>query len=273
MPPDRVFIIAEAGINHCGDWLRALDLVDAAHAAGADAVKFQIYHADTMLHGDRKTLKACELSDAAHRAVKAHCDEIGIQWMASCFDEAAVDLCVELGASIIKVGSGEITNLPLMAHIGRTGRRLILSTGMSELDDIFQAVAAFKAAGGVKDDLALLHCVSNYPTSPQHCNLKAMFTLRRNFTCPVGFSDHTAGLGAAAVAAVAMGASIIEKHFTVRPDCPDAAVSLSAEELRVYVAAIRNAESMLGTGEKVLQPGELQMLRKARGRWYRPEAA
>lgn len=269
---DPVFIIAEAGVSHNGQWTRALDLCDMAKSCGADAVKFQVYHADTMLHGDRDLLKRCELPDTAHRAVKAHCDEIGIEWMASCFDVQAVVLCAYLGAKRIKVGSGEITNLPMLEHIGKIGKPLILSTGMSDLTDVFKASMAYRDGGGHREGLTLLHCVSNYPTEPEHCNLKAIDVLRRNFFGPVGFSDHTVG-HEAAVAAVALGARVIEKHIMLDADCPDVAVSLGPEDFAHYVHAIRATEVMLGSGAKVLQPGEGEMRKRARGRWYREGSA
>lgn len=262
----RCEIIAEAGINHCGDWMKALDLVDAAFDAGADAVKFQIYHAEQMIKGDKDALRKYELSTQAHKAVSAHAREIGIEWFASVFDIEALHVAMACGAKRVKVGSGEITNFPLLAAIGATGLPLILSTGMSVMDDIFQAVAAFKGAGGSK--LTLLHCTSNYPTQHNQCNLQGIAALRRNFFCPVGFSDHTTSFDAA-VAAVAFGASVIERHFTIVPDCPDKAVSLYPEELKGYVATIRRTEEMMGDGDRnTLQPGEQEMQDKARGRWF-----
>lgn len=262
----RTEIIAEAGINHNGNWTVALDLVDAAFDAGADAVKFQIYHADKMIKGDKSVLQKYQLTPEAHKAVAAHAREIGIEWLASVFDQEALETAVECHARRIKVGSGEITNLPLLADIGRSGLPLILSTGMSVIDDVFEAVAAYQGAGGNK--LTLLHCVSNYPTMHDQCNLKAIDTLKRNFFCPVGFSDHTTSFDAA-VAAVAFGAQMIERHFYTVPDCPDKAVSLSKEELKGYVATIRRTEAMMGDGDRTeLQAGEQEMQKKCRGRWY-----
>lgn len=265
-------IIAEAGINHCGSWTKALDLVDAAFDAGANAVKFQIYHADRMLKGDKDALKRFELSDEAHKAIAAHAREIGIEWFTSVFDEQALDLAIRCGARRIKIGSGEITNLPLLSAVGASKLPLILSTGMSVMDDIFQATEAYKGGGG--KDLSLLHCVSNYPTAPEHCNLAGMRTLKRNFSCPVGWSDHTEGMDAAIVA-VGAGAELIEKHLMLAklPDCPDAPVSLVGDDFGLFVRRIRRAESMLGNGDRnSLQPGELEMEQKARDRWYASES-
>ncbi len=261
-----VQIIAEAGVNHDGKWERALDLVDIAKEAKADFVKFQIFNAETCKGPYREILKPLQLSYAHFTAIKAHCDEVGIKFMASCFDCAAVDFVDSIGCDVVKVGSGEITNYRLIERVANSGMELILSTGMSTLEDVQTAVGGFLINDG--NDITLLHCVSNYPTAAEHCNLRAINTLRDIFQTRVGFSDHTLGFDAM-VAAVAMGAEVIEKHFTYHnPGAgPDHHMSLSPENLRGYVATIRRTEMMLGTGVKILQPGETEMQKIARGRW------
>ena len=263
------YIIAEAGIAHGGKASEAFKLVDAAFDAGADCVKFQLYHADAMVrdNGQRGILKSCELAVEHYRALKDYADDLGIDFLLSCFDLKAVDVAMGLGLTKIKVGSGELTNHALLKHIGEHKRELILSTGMSTMDDIFRGVGAFKDAGGVT--LTLLHCVSLYPTPTEHANLRAMHTLRRNFFCPIGFSDHTASFDAM-VAAVAIGAAIIERHIMHNPFCVDAVVSLMPDGFRAYVATARRTEKMMGHGEKILMPGEDEMQVISRNRWHVP---
>jgi N,N'-diacetyllegionaminate synthase len=276
---EPVFVIAEAGVNHNGQLDLALRLVDAAQAAGADAVKFQLFrveeqisaHAPTAAYQRGRTgnsdmlemAKSYDLPWEAHRKIFKHCREIGIQYMASCFEPRAVDFLLELGGEAVKVGSGEITNFPLLAHIARCGKPMLLSTGMSTLDDVTRAVKYFLACGG--RDLALFHCVSNYPSQPAHLNLRAISTLTRSFEVPVGFSDHSLG-NTAAVAAVALGACLLEKHFTLDKSLPgpDHSMSLDPAELGSYVAVVRTAELCLGSGEKALAPGEAEVQRVAR---------
>ena len=249
-------------------------LCAVAKAAGADAVKFQLYDPHAMAKPQmREMLIANLLSDTDHAAVKVHCDTLGIEYMASCFSPERVDFAVSLGVKRIKIGSGELTNHALLAHVATTKLPLILSTGMCDMNDIFQAVIAWREAGG--GQYALLHCVSNYPTEPQHCNVKAIKTLQTNFAVPqmgnaaIGYSDHCL-YDAPAMMAVGLGATVIEKHFTLDPTMPgpDHAMSLSPEGLRRYVRGIRVAESCMGNGDRNrLQPGEREMREKARGRW------
>lgn len=259
-------IVAEAGINHDGRLETALRLVDIARAGAADAVKFQIFNAETCKGPYREILRPLQLSLAEFTKIKAHCDDVGIRFMASCFDCAAVDFVRDLGLDTVKIGSGEITNFKLIEYVAMSGLNMILSTGMSTLDDVAKAIERFEGGGG--DDFTLLHCVSNYPTKIRHCNLRAITTLKEEFGCQVGFSDHTAGLSAA-VPATAIGACLIEKHFTYdrKAQGPDHRMSLAPEELAYYVRAVRLTEEMLGAGEKILQPGEEEMQKIARGRW------
>ncbi len=256
-----VMVIAEAGVNHDGKWERALDLVDIAKEAKADAVKFQIFNADTCNGPYREILKPLKLNYAQFTAIKAHCDDVGIRFMASCFDCAAVDFVADLGCDTVKIGSGEITNYRLLDHARLSGLHVILSTGMSTPEDVCAAVNAL-------DEYTLLHCVSLYPTPRELCNLKAITTLKQTFRRRVGLSDHTLGRFAA-VMAVALGAEVIEKHFTHDKGAsgPDHSMSLSPQDIGAYVQAIRLSESMLGTGVKALQPGEAEMQKIARGRW------
>jgi sialic acid synthase SpsE len=276
---EPVLIIAEAGVNHNGQLEKALELVEVARAAGADAVKFQLYRPEEQVSRGARTAgyqreqtgadnmleMACsyELPWEAHEVIAARCREAGIAYMSSCFDREAVDFLVQLGGESIKVGSGEITNYPLLAHISMTGLPVLLSTGMSTLSDVAGAVEHIRASG--RSPLALFQCVSNYPADPASANLRAMQTMRSAFNVPVGFSDHTPGL-AVAVAATALGACMVEKHFTLDKNLPgpDHAMSLDPTELRDYVRAIRAAESALGDGIKRPVESELETLTAAR---------
>lgn len=267
-----VYVVAEAGINHCGKWDAALDLIDTAKEAGADCVKFQCYHAEDMVRDEmRDFLKSCQLPDKAYPALRAHCKEVGIDYLTSVFDRRAVDIAVDSGCDVVKVGSGEITNYGLLRYIGSGNLDLILSTGMATMPEVTDAVITWRQAGAWhphRQPRSILHCVSNYPTQYQHCNLNAIKTLQSKFSgSSIGFSDHSIGFDAV-VAAVAMGAKVIEKHFKIVPDCPDSAVSLTPEMLKGYIATIRRTEAMMGNGVKCPQPGEDEMARKARGRWH-----
>jgi N-acetylneuraminate synthase/N,N'-diacetyllegionaminate synthase len=274
-----VFVIAEAGVNHDGKLGQALQLVDAAAEAGADAVKFQLFRVEEQISGVAPTAdyqqkhtgattmtemaKSYDLAWEAHREIAAHCRMRGIVYMASCFDPQAVDFYLGLGGLAIKVGSGEITNLPLLGHMARTGRPVLLSTGMSTLEEVAAAVDHLRRGGD--GPLALFHCTSNYPTAPAAVNLRVIQTLAQAFGVPVGFSDHTSG-SAVASAAVALGACMIEKHFTIDRGLPgpDHAMSLDPGELRQFVTSVREAEAALGSGIKYLQPGEAEVQRVAR---------
>lgn len=273
------FIIAEAGVNHNGDVNLAKKLVDVAKEAGADAVKFQLYRpqeqtsrvAQTADYQRERTGSANMLEMAqfyelpwdAHYDIAEHCRNVGIIYMASCFDRQAVDFLLGLGGPCIKVASGEITNYPLLAYVAATHRPILLSTGMSTLGDVAGAVRHIRTNGD--SPLVLLECVSNYPAEPSTMNLRAINTLQQAFGVPVGFSDHTLD-GTVAVAAVALGACVVEKHFTLDKGLPgpDHAMSLGPRELRSFVLAIRTAESALGNGIKQPHPNELPTLRVTR---------
>jgi N,N'-diacetyllegionaminate synthase len=276
----HVFIIAEAGVNHNGSLDLALQLVDAAKASGADAVKFQTFRADLLAtpsaskapYQERTTaesesqfemLERLQLDAAAHRCLIDRCRQIGIQFLSSPFDVQSADLLASMDVQQYKVPSGEITNLPFLQHLARKGRPLIVSTGMSTLGEVEEAVHVLHAAGATR--ITLLHCVTEYPAPYAEVNLRAMQTLKLAFCLPVGYSDHTPGIEIA-IAAVALGAEIIEKHLTLDRSLPgpDHHASLEPEELQKMVAAIRNVEMALGTGIKAPAPCELPNLPVAR---------
>jgi N,N'-diacetyllegionaminate synthase len=275
---DRVFIIAEAGVNHNGSLEMARRLVEEAARAGADAVKFQTFRADSLVspmapkadyqkqttaaqESQYDMLKRLELSHQDHLELMACCRQTGIQFLSSPFDLASIDLLVELGLEIFKVPSGEITNLPYLRKIGGLGRSVILSTGMAELGEIDAALAVLIGQGMLKESITLLHCNTEYPTPMEDVNLRAMLTMREVFSVKVGYSDHTQGLEVP-VAAVALGARVIEKHFTLDRKLagPDHGASLEPDELRSMVRAIRNIESALGDGIKQPSPSERKNL-------------
>ena len=268
-----VFVIAEAGVNHNGDLDLARRLVDVAASAGADAVKFQTFAAERVAareapkadyqrqttsaeESQQQMLRRLELSPAAHRELQAHARSRGLTFLSTPFDEASADLLDALGVPAIKIGSGEVTNLPFLEHVARKGRPIILSTGMSSLEEVGAAVAAVRAAGN--RDLILLHCVSEYPARASDANVRAMLTLADAFRTPVGYSDHTPGLEVA-LAAVALGASVIEKHFTLDRTLPgpDHRASLEPAQITELVRAIRVVEQALGDGVKAPTSGEL----------------
>lgn len=260
------FVIAEAGVNHNGEPKLAHTLIDAAAAAKADAVKFQTFKADRLAlasapkaayqkrnqPGDESQLamlRRLELADGVVGELIAHCREKGILFLSSPFDEESADFLDTLGMTAFKVPSGELTNAPFLRHVASKGKPLIVSTGMADMAEVEAAVAAVRAAG--TSPLALLHCVSAYPADPADCNLRAMGALEKAFGVPVGWSDHTTGIDVS-IAAVALGAAIVEKHFTTDRGLPgpDHAASLEPAELAALMTAVRRVESALGTGVK-----------------------
>jgi N-acetylneuraminate synthase len=279
-PGQPVFVIAEAGVNHNGDLKLARALIDVAVEAGADAVKFQTFRADRLATPDApkaeyqlqttgdaesqfEMLRRLELSSDAHRELQAYCHERGIIFLSTPFDEEAVDLLDELGVPAFKISSGDLTNSPLLEHVAGKGKPVILSTGMSELSELIEAVSVLNTAGC--ENPVLLHCVSNYPADPSEVNLRAMQTMRSAFDVPVGFSDHSEGIDVA-LAAVALGACVIEKHFTLDRTFPgpDHRASLEPAELRELVRSIRRVETALGNGRKVPTASELETAKVAR---------
>jgi N,N'-diacetyllegionaminate synthase len=267
-----IFIIAEAGVNHNGDIKTALELIDVASEAGADAVKFQTFTAESLVienapkadyqiesTGDRcdqlSMLKSLELDRASHFLLAMKCRERGIVFLSTAFDEASLRLLEEVGVPMHKVASGEITNLPLLESFGNTRKPIILSTGMSEIEEVRLAVEALKKSGA--PEVTILHCNTEYPTPYGDVNLLAMRSMGQSFGCPTGYSDHTPGIEIP-IAAAALGAAVIEKHFTLdkRSAGPDHRASLDSVELRAMVSAVRNVEKALGDGLKRPTPSE-----------------
>ncbi len=261
-----VYIIAEAGVNHNGQLDLALKLCDAAKEAGVDAVKFQTWKTENIVTAEARQavyqtentgveesqynmLKKLELSYDHFRYIKDYCKKIGIDFLSTPDEEESLAFLVRLGLPLIKVGSGEVTNIPYLRKIGAQKMPVILSTGMSNLAQVATAYDTLVAAGA--SSVALLHCTTNYPCPYDEVNLRAMKTLRDAFKCQVGYSDHTMGTEVP-VAAVAMGAEIIEKHFTLdlTMDGPDHKASLEPAELKLMVQQIRNIEQALGDGIK-----------------------
>lgn len=265
-PGHPCFIIAEAGVNHNGDMDMARQLIDAAVAAGADAVKFQTFRADKLTtrhapkanyqlqttsgeESQQEMLRRLELSESQHRELIAHCAWHGILFLSTPFDEESADLLESLEVAAFKIPSGEITNLPFLEHLARKNKPIILSTGMSHLVEVEAAVTTLRTGG--QQALALLHCVSNYPAAPADCNLRAMDTMSAALHVPVGYSDHTEGIEVC-LAAVARGACIIEKHLTLNRllPGPDHRASSEPEELARLIHSVRHVEEALGHGRK-----------------------
>jgi N,N'-diacetyllegionaminate synthase len=272
----HTLIIAEAGVNHNGDMQIARHLIDEAAAAGADMVKFQTFNASRQVTRSAKKanyqiqttygvesqhdmLRRLELNEAMHHELIAHCATRNIGFFSTGFDIESIDLLVSLGQDHFKIPSGEITNLPYLRHIGQLGKAVILSTGMATLGDIEAAIDVLEQAGTPRAKLTLLHCTTEYPTPMSEVNLRAMQSIQAAFGVAVGYSDHTPGIEVA-IAAVAMGATVIEKHFTLDRTLPgpDHRASLEPEELSAMVAAIRNIEVALGDGIKRLTPSEVR---------------
>jgi N,N'-diacetyllegionaminate synthase len=284
----RVYVIAEAGVNHNGSVERALEMIDCAAAAGADAVKFQTFRADQLVsrgakkaeYQERTTgtsesqlemVRALELDADAHRLLVEHCRARAVQFLSTPFDVQSVELLVELGVPRFKVPSGEITNPLLLRAVAATGLPLIISTGMCTLDEIAQALSIVAATWGangqalLRERVTLLHCTTEYPAPLDEIHLRAMATMAETFALPIGYSDHTEGI-AIATAAVALGAVMIEKHFTLDRSLPgpDHKASLEPDELTAMVAAIRAVERALGDAAKAPTPSEQKNLAVAR---------
>jgi N,N'-diacetyllegionaminate synthase len=264
----QAFIIAEIGVNHNGQTEMAKALIDAAIRAGADAVKFQTFKAKNLVSAEApkaeyqkkytdpkesqlQMLAKLELSEIQHRELLAFCKSKKIQFLSSPFDLESIDLLVQLGLGIFKIPSGEITNLPYLRKIGGLRKEVLLSTGMANLQEIDQAVHVLTKAGTSKERITLLHCHSEYPTHPADVNLLAIQKLKEHFQVGVGYSDHTPGIEFA-VAAVAIGAQVLEKHLTLDKNLPgpDHKASLDSNEFEQMVKAIRNIEKGLGNGIK-----------------------
>ncbi len=303
----KAFIIAEAGVNHNGSIKLAHELVDAALFAGADAVKFQSFIASAIVTADAskagyqivntgssesqlKMLQSLELSQQQQRELYEYCQSRGIQFLSTPFDSASLEfLTKNLGLKTIKIGSGELTNAPFLLEVAQYADKIILSTGMSTIDEVSEALgviafgmtsqaavkpsktamtSAFESANGkkaIRERVTLLHCTTDYPTKPVDVNLNAMLTLGDKFSCQIGFSDHSVGVHLA-VAAVAMGATIIEKHLTTSRALPgpDHQASLEPKEFKMLVSQIRELEVALGSGEKIPTEVEIQNKKIAR---------
>ena len=277
----NTFIIAEAGVNHNGDEALALELVDTAANCGADAVKFQTFKAEKLVRpgaekaeyqrretgdGDQfDMLKRLEMSEDLHRKLVERCVARDIEFMSTPFDEAAADFLISLGMRRLKVPSGEITNLPFLEFLAAKNLPMILSTGMADLEEVREAVQAVRAtrmrlglSGSLETMLTILHCTSNYPAAVGDVNLRAMQSMYAETGVPVGYSDHTAGI-AVSTAAVAMSASVIEKHFTLDKSLPgpDHRASLEPAELAQMIRQIRDVEQALGSSIKAPTSSEL----------------
>jgi N-acetylneuraminate synthase len=302
---EHTFVIAEAGVNHNGSLDLALRLVDVAARAGADAVKFQTFRADKLvsIHAPKaayqvastgqdgsqlEMLKSLELSEAAHRALASHCQELGIAFMSTAFDVQSLHFLAEFAMPATKIPSGDVTAAPLVLEAARLRRPIILSTGMCTLADVEEALgviafgltradeapspeafasalAAPEGQAALAQNVTLLHCVTEYPAALADVNLRAMEVLRDAFGLPVGYSDHTLGTSAI-LAAVALGATIVEKHFTLDRHLPgpDHGASLEPDELAAMVRGIREIEVAMGARKKEPSPAELSNQRVAR---------
>ena len=269
-----VFIIAEAGVNHNGSIELACELIDVASESGADAVKFQTFKAENLVSKNAEKaeyqkqttdasesqfdmIKRLELDIDAHKKLIDYCQEKDIMFLSTPFDHESIDLLNELQLQIFKIPSGEITNLPYLRHIGLLNKKVFLSTGMSNLQEVGDALTVLINSGTLKENITVLHANTMYPTPMEDVNLNAMQTIHKEFGVAVGYSDHTLGIEVD-IAAVAMGASIIEKHFTLDKamDGPDHKASLEPDELKAMVSAIRNIEKALGGYEKKPSPSE-----------------
>lgn len=273
------FIIAEAGVNHGGDIDLAKQLVDVAIASGANAVKFQTFNTSKLIsryaqkakyqrentdafESQLEMVRKLELSPEAHKELVEYCNG-KIVFLSTPFDEESVDLLFNLDIPLFKIPSGEITNLPFLTYVAQKGRPMVMSTGMATLGEVETAVHTIQQTGN--HDLILLHCTSNYPASSKDANLRAMQTLAAAFKLPVGYSDHTLGISVS-LAAVALGACVIEKHFTLDKTLPgpDHRASLAPEELTALVQGIRTVEEALGHGRKEPTADEVDTARAAR---------
>lgn len=274
-------IIAEAGVNHNGSLETAMKMVDAAKEAGADYIKFQTFHTEALVtalceaadyqkenagaSSQESMLKDLELDYNDFRKLKEYCEKKGIGFLSTAFDEASVDFIASLKPDFMKVPSGELTNLPFLRKMASTGIPVIISTGMANPEEIAKALAPFRKAGYGSDDLILLHCTTQYPAPMEDVNLLAMKTVSDSFGLPSGYSDHTLGIEVP-IAAATLGASVIEKHFTLSRDMegPDHKASLEPDELAAMVKAIRNIKTALGNGVKEVKESERSNITAAR---------
>jgi N,N'-diacetyllegionaminate synthase len=277
-----VIIIAEAGVNHNGDLMLAKKLIEAAAASGADYVKFQTFRADKIASKNAgkadyqkkntdaaesqvQMLKKLELSHADHLELIEHCAKNSVTFLSTPFDLESIDLLKDLGIKLGKIPSGEITNLPYLEKMAASFEDLILSTGMADMKEIEEAIGVITAKGFPKERLVILHCTTEYPTPFEEVNLRAMQTIGDAFGVRVGYSDHTRGIEVP-VAAVALGACLIEKHFTLdrNMEGPDHKASLEPGKLKAMVSSIRNIEKAMGNGVKIASASEIKNKQIAR---------
>ena len=278
----KALIIAEAGVNHNGDIEIAKKLIDAASDAGADYVKFQTFKAEKLVNKNAEKaeyqkensgagesqfemLKKLELDNETHLILQDYCKTKKIRFLSTAFDLDSIDLLQNLGIDLFKIPSGEITNFPYIQKTGLQNKPIIISSGMSTLEDIQAALDALIEVGVDKNNVTILHCSTEYPTPFENVNLSAMNTIKNTFDVKVGYSDHTLGIEIP-IAAVAMGATVIEKHFTLDKtmEGPDHKASLEPDELKQMVTSIRNIERAMGNGEKIPSETELKNLKVAR---------
>jgi N,N'-diacetyllegionaminate synthase len=271
----KTLIIAEAGVNHNGDMGIAKKLIDIAADAGADLVKFQTFNADLLVTESaakaeyqlgltdkseslHTMLRKLELTEVMHHELIAHCASRSIKFFSTGFDIESIDLLAGLGQELFKIPSGEITNLPYLRHIGRLRKSVILSTGMSNMDEIETAIKVLEVAGTERTKITALHCTTAYPAPMADVNLRAMQSIQNALNVSIGYSDHTLGIEIP-IAAVALGATVIEKHFTVDRNLPgpDHKASLEPAELKSMISGIRNIEIALGDGFKRLMKSEV----------------
>lgn len=279
---NKVFVIAEAGVNHNGSLDLAKKLVEVAVEAGADAVKFQTFKADKLVskaaqkaayqkqttaadESQYEMIERLELDEMAHREIIGYCQHKGIMFLSTPFDHDSIAMLNAFGMAIFKVPSGEITNLPYLRHIGRLAKEVILSTGMSDLGEIEDALEILQKAGTSKDKITVLHATTEYPCPIDEVNLLAMQTIRNAFGVKVGYSDHTQGIEVP-IAAVALGADVIEKHFTLdrAMEGPDHKASLEPEELKAMISGIRRVTQAKGNGIKRPSKSEIKNMVIAR---------
>jgi N-acetylneuraminate synthase len=281
---NKLIIIAEAGVNHNGDFENAKKLILAAANAGADYVKFQTFKADKLVSIDAQKaeyqkvnlkgggdtqyemLKKLEMSEEWHYELIKYAEDCGIKFLSTGFDESSIDFLVSLNIDLLKVPSGEITNKPYLEHIAKKNKPIIISTGMSTIEEIGEAIDILIENKITKEDITILHCNTDYPTPMNDVNLLAMNSIKNQFGVRVGYSDHTMGIEVP-IAAVALGAMVIEKHFTLDKtmDGPDHKASLEPGELQAMVKAIRNIElAISGSGEKEVSESEMKNIIVAR---------
>lgn len=282
---NHCYIIAEAGVNHNGSLSKALELVDAAAQAGADAVKFQTFNVDSLVTKDVEStkyqvqntgsqqtqhalLKKLSLSQSEHIEIRKYCHQKDITFLSTGFDCESIQFLNEIGMPLFKISSGELTNLPLIRQVAGLNKPIILSTGMASLEEISATIQQLIQAGSKKSHITILHCTTEYPTPMEHVNLLFLETMQTHFPeITIGYSDHTLGIEVP-IAAVALGAKVIEKHITLNRNLPgpDHAASIEPQELKSMVRAIRNIEVALGSRDKVLSEAEIEnksLVRKA----------